>query len=522
MSDEIKTNDIVEEVNENDVPETTETEEVTELDKADELLTEEDSAVQEDLDAPEEGEQKKAKKNAAFYIDSKTGKKKMKKWLVALITIVTIIAVTTSAIFITLAALAANLTDSTLGNAPDKFGFAFVEGDEVYTDYTEHLAQFQDEINAGMAEGATDEEKVLAAYILYRVASMADYNAPEKAKYTTGGGRATGELTLGKSTTTVGGGMNMTSTYYTILDGEGNKYCAQEEYTQVPAGSVEASESILVDAGEAALPGFLGFARRGIVTPEETVTWGGKNESAVITAEGVTGKFEEKENKYTVLTAEEAKEKAAKYERVYGEDWGDDWGGKAPDLSIHVINLDTIIPDSVVITVKEGANLRGLPVNYYDVTFEVDTYKVVGQGVDEEGNPYDIHSTWYAEQLYLANAGLDFLNSLGSYKLSYDELKVNMTVFENGYIRTWVTNETWIMSADITHEVVVNMFKSAGATLTSAVQSSETYCYDHDVIMQGFVNRWIGDSEFVGKPMADLPFADKLEGYDKEEYGTYR
>ena len=63
---------------------------------------------------------------------------------------------------------------------------------------------------------------------------------------------------------------------------------------------------------------------------------------------------------------------------------------------------------------------------------------------------------------------------------------------------------------------------NASCTLTSKNFSTEAYCYDHDTIMQGFVNRWIGDSEFVNKPMEDLPFADELAGYEKEEYGTYR
>ena len=78
------------------------------------------------------------------------------------------------------------------------------------------------------------------------------------------------------------------------------------------------------------------------------------------------------------------------------------------------------------------------------------------------------------------------------------------------------------MSANITHDFVVNMFKKASATLTSKNASSEVYCYDHDTIMQGFVNRWIGDNENAGVPMSSLPFADKLAGYEKQEYGTYR
>ena len=546
MSDEIKTNDTVEEVVETEVPETEEVndnvdeteQELSQVDTAEQAVEDEQTVA--DEPAEEAEPKKKPKKDAIFKINPKTGKKRLRGWLITLITIVTILAVGTASVFIALEALAAGMAGVVVGGAPANHGAAIVEGDANYVSYADKIEQFKSEIEAGMKEDATDEEKVLAAWILYRIASMADYNAPEKAKYTTGGGRATGELKVAKSTMVVGGGLEMTSTYFTILDEQGNKYVAQEEYTQVPANSVEAiangkPNNVFVSAGEAALPRFLGFARRGIVTPEKTVTWAGANESTVIDGEnGVTGKFEDKEKSYTVLTAEDAAKKASVYERVYGDDWGDVYGGTAPDLSIHVINPQTIIADSVKIfevaedildeegNVKyaKGTDLKGNPVIYYAVEFKVDPTVVVAKGVDEEGNEFDIHTTWYAEQLYLANAGLDFLNSLGNYSLRYSELNVEMTVFKNGYIRTWSTDETWIMSADITSDEIPKMFKPAGAVLTSKNYSTEFYCYDHDTIMQGFVNRWFGDN--VDMPMSDLPFASKLAGYKAQKYGTYR
>ena len=90
-----------------------------------------------------------------------------------------------------------------------------------------------------------------------------------------------------------------------------------------------------------------------------------------------------------------------------------------------------------------------------------------------------------------------------------------MTVFENGYFRTWSTDETWAMTGKI-NQVELDV------TLTSDNFSTEAHCYDHDMIMQGFVNRWIGDNASVGQPMSDLPFYEKLKGYTKEAYGTYR
>ena len=102
MSDEIKTNDIVEETVETEVPET---EEVTEIDTA------------ETTDS-----KKKAKKDAVFKINPKTGKKRLRGWLITLITIVTIIAVGTASVFIALEALSGGGTDSTLADAPLTFG----------------------------------------------------------------------------------------------------------------------------------------------------------------------------------------------------------------------------------------------------------------------------------------------------------------------------------------------------------------------------------------------------------------
>ncbi len=521
MSDEIKTNEIVEEVVENEVH-NEDLEEMTELDHTEEV-SQDDTDDQENLEEVESKPKKKSK--GAFVIDPKTGKKKMKKSIIALIVFACIFAVIGVTILGYYLNAKLSMSDSTLGDAPENFGMSFAANDDLYTDYSDHFAQFKTEIEAGMAEGATDEEKVLAAYIIYRVASLSYHNAPEVAKYTTGKGRAAGTLNMTKmfeEPLSVGGGMDLTSTYYSILDEDGNKYTAQEEYTQFPKGSITASEEALVGIGEMFIPPMLAFARRAIVTPDYTTTWNGSATSATITAEGVTGKFTDSKNKYVTKTAEEVAELAKKYERVYGEDWGDDYGLKAPDLSIHVVNLDTIIPSSVEITEKTGVDIKGRSIEYYEVKFEVNPEAIIGKGTDEEGNEFDIHATYYAEQLYLANAGLDFLNSLGEYGLRYTELKVTMSVFENGYIRTWETDETWKMQANILHEGVVDACGDTTCILESGNESREYYCYDHDTIMQGFVNRWIGDSKIVGKPMADLPFADKLEGYEKQEYGTYR
>ncbi len=447
-------------------------------------------------------------------------KKKLKKWEIALIVIALIIAIIGGALlYVFWDVIFSKATTSDLGQYPEKFGiFADSVDYSLYKDYSEHLAQFEDEIKAGMAEDATDEEKVLAAYIIYRVACLSNSTAPEKAKYTTGGGTATGILEMKGSSIEVSGGMNMTSTYYDILyptntpskvgqlyDGTYGLYTAKEEYTQVPKGAIEASQEGLAAIGEVLINGLLPFARRGIDTPETSVTWNGESKSSVITPDGVTGKFKDNADSYTVKTAEEVKETAT-YLRPYGDDWYDDYGLDSHDISTHIINTNTIIPSSVKIEEFYGEDINGKKLKCYGVDFKIDTE--TNRGTEQS-------ATYYAEQLYLANAPLDFLDKLGGYKLYYSDLSIRMTIFENGYMRTWETDETWVMSANI--DIV-----SATCTLTSRNFSDEAYCYDHDTIMQGFVNRWIGDNESVNMPMEELPFYDMLKDYEKQEYGTYR
>lgn len=447
-------------------------------------------------------------------------KRKIKKWEIALIVIALIIAlIGGGALYLFWDVIFSKATDSQFGAFPENFGyFNDIKEYDLYKDYSDHFAQFEDEIQRGMADDATDEEKVLAAYIIYRVACLSNATAPEYAKYTTGGGSAIGDLVIGDKNVQVGGGMNMTSTYYTILDptetpqnvadlynGKVGKYVAQEEYTQIPEGAITASDESLVDIGEMLIGALLPFARRSIVTPEETITWNGDSKSSKITEENVTAKFPEKQKAFTTKTAEQIAEEA-KYNRPYGDDYYDDYGLNAHDISIHIINKETIIPSSIKITENVTNDLKGREVKYYEVEFSVDTE--TNRGTEQS-------ATYYAEQLYLANAPLDFLENLGGYKLYYSDLNIKMSVFENGYVRTWATDEEWIMSARI--DAV-----DATCTLTSRNFSEEAYCYEHDTIMQGFVNRWIGDNQYVNKPIEDLPFYEELAGLEKEAYGTYR
>ena len=459
--------------------------------------------------------------------------KKLPKWAVALIVIAVIIALVGGGLlYVFWDVIFSKATNSDLGDYYGLFGYAPItdseDSDSIYVDYTEHFAQFKDEIEAGMAADATDEEKALAAYIIYRVGCLSNTTAPERAKYTTGGGGATGDIFVGAVDTEaqVGGKMNMTATYYNVLENynkptsitkEGiqafkaqkKTYAALEEYAQIPSGGITASADSLVGIGELMIGALLPFARRSIETPEGKVTWNGDQKSSVITPDGVTGNFKDKPANYDEKTAEQVAAEA-----VYVRDcddpttkWYDDvYGLTADDISTHIITPETIIGSSVVITKEVGSNVEEKDIGFYSVQFSVDTE--TGRGTKDS-------ATYYAEQLYLANVPQVFMDYLDGFSLVYTKLDVKMTVFENGYFRTWSTDETWAMTGKI-NQVELDV------TLTSDNFSTEAHCYDHDMIMQGFVNRWIGDNASVGQPMSDLPFYEKLKGYTKEAYGTYR
>lgn len=148
--------------------------------------------------------------------------------------------------------------------------------------------------------------------------------------------------------------------------------------------------------------------------------------------------------------------------------------------------------------------MTGRNKDYYSVHFEVDT---------ETGRGTTSSATYYAEQLYLSQAPTAFTDFLSGYNLYYSALKVEMTVFENGYIRTWGTDETWVMSGNL---------GDISATVTSQNDSTEAFCYDYDTIMQGFSNRYFGNLEGVDLPKEELPFYAELQNYPPQEYGTYR
>ncbi len=410
--------------------------------------------------------------------------------------------------------------ESHLGEYYGLFAYAPVmDGDINFIDYSSKLEEYAPQIEAGMAADATPEQKALSAYIIYRIGCLANATLPFKARYGTGSGSATGVVDTGKDDITVAGGMNVTATSSEIRYPMSNpssieevyspayqQYIAGEEYTQIPASGVTSSVPSILTLAEPILRITLPFARRYISTPDYKTVWNAKTGTCVISEEKATAEFPLKARSFsrksqTSILAEELEKGVA---RNYDEDWGDPYGLVARDMALHIINPNTILGDTVTIKKEIGTDINMQEIVFYNVEFEVDTKT-------NRGTPQS--ATYYSEQFYKAQAPDIFLSYLQDYFLHYSDLKVKFQVFENGYFRTWSTNETWSMGGKV---------GDATVELISNNESMEAYCYDYDTVMQGFVNRYYGDQELVDMPMSALPFYSLLQDYTQQEYGSYR
>lgn len=439
-----------------------------------------------------------------------------RKWFIALLVFLSVVLIGASVVLaLYWDLLTAKPKDSILGSYYGLFGYAPQTGAEsFYIDYSQLFATYNNEIQAGINEGATNQEKTLAAYIIYRIACLSNATALQKAKYSVGSGVATGNVFLfnNDEPLEVKGGLNLNATYYDLLypfeqpinvaDVYDNymSFGVSEEYTQIPQGAVSSNREALTRFGEMFLMSSLPFARRSIYDDEKKTIWNGEATSCEITETRSIANFKTKSRSFKTIDIVDSA-----HSRVYGEDWGDPYGSTAQDLSIHIINTDTIIPSTVVITKHIGADIAENPLPCYSVTFEIDTEQ--GRGTSES-------ATYYAEQLYLAEAPSAFTAYLSNYHMYYTYLKVSFSVFNNGYLRTWGTDETWEMYGEVTG--------IATATITSNNNSTEAFCYDYDTIMQGFVNRYFGDMNEVNRPRSALPFDDLLSEFEPQAYGDYR
>lgn len=441
-----------------------------------------------------------------------------RKWFIALIIVLGVIVIAASVVLgIFWDLITQKPQESVLGTYYGLFGYAPMVGDDTYfIDYSNKMLTYKNEIEAGMDEDATDSEKVNAAYIIYRIACLSNATCLQKAKYSIGSGIATGSVYLldNEDPIEVSGGMNLNATYYDLIypfikpsdvssvyGDSYQSYGVSEEYTQIPLGAVTSNHEGLTRIGEIFLNSSLPFARRSIYDKTHKIVWSGNATTCVISEDKSVADFSAKSRNFRNFNYEEQ----SSIIREYNEDWGDEYGSTAKDLSIHIISPDTIIADTVQITEHLGTTINDDSIPFYTVKFEVDT---------ETARGTENSATYFAEQLYLSEAPVAFTSYLSDYSMNYTYLKVDFSVFNNGYLRTWGTDETWEMRGEITG--------IATATVTSNNNSVEAFCYDYDTIMQGYVNRYFGDIDKVNEPKSALPFYDLISNIEAQEYGNYR
>lgn len=405
----------------------------------------------------------------------------------------------------------------------DKFGtFAFAPVTTGiganFDDFSNRFQMYSSEIEAGMKENATSDEKKLATYIIYRIGCLATDKAMHYAKYVVGSGVAKGVVGgSGIKNVEVEGKINICSSYYNLtwpqkknanlsdIHNNYSKYQVSEEYTQVPDKGVSSNASIIADLGEPLIRKTLPFARRSILTPDNRVVCYGEPSSAVINEDGAYANFSTR-TKYNVMSTDKFEETSL-FVRKYPSGWGDSFGLEAYDASMFIINLDTIKGETVKITKHMGENLKGKEIPYYQVDFEIDCQTNKGS---------DKSATYYAEQFYTEMTPMEFKSYLRDYSLLYSGLTIGMTVFESGYFRTFSTGEKWDMNGKAKFVLTLD------AHLASNNQTTEYFSYDKQTVWQGFSNRYFGDNSSVNLPRERLPFYSELKKYKPEKYGDYR
>lgn len=330
----------------------------------------------------------------------------------------------------------------TFGEAPDLS----------VTGYNDYSSRFITVAEAGMAPGATEAEKLEAAYAIYRVGCYTYFTAPYRAERIYGGG---GAFTANEA---IGGFADVFQKSYKVNLNDGNKYSYYgyfESFAQLyEARGVPGNIASIVGA-------LITFSDKETTSPEGMTFWEGIKGSAIIDGNGATGMFRPQDivfKSQAELNAENNKKIDDGRLRVYDESWWDEYGHDSPEKTQHTINKNTIDPSSIVISKKSDKNGD----YYYSVEFDVIC--------NEESTGFEANN-------------LKAISSLVK-SIRYDYLRINVEVYESGYMRRWNSKEAWIGELD----VYIGVFGGVSAS------NADTYMsYNKNVVLQGLEEHWFGD-----------------------------
>lgn len=329
----------------------------------------------------------------------------------------------------------------TFGEAPD----LSVNGFEDYS------SRFKAVADAGLAAGATPEQILEAVYAVYRIGCYTYFTAPYRAERSYGGGYG------GIPDGTVGGYMDVFNRSFKIHSEDSDEpytyYGYYESFSQL--SEVKGPKSVLVM--EPIVAAAITSAEKECDAPEGMTKWNGIKGSAVLNHEGGTATFPERNISFksrATIAAETAADIAANKKRSYDESWYDEYGLSAPEKTQHTMNKNTMDPASLAI--EKDVDKNG--VAFYRVKFDIIC--------NEESTGFEAQS--------IKNTA-DIIKSI-----AYSYLKVEMEVYESGYLRRWSSKESWIGT----------LLSFQGSTASD----SNTYIsYDKDVVEQGIRDLWFGD-----------------------------
>lgn len=337
----------------------------------------------------------------------------------------------------------------TFGEAPN----LALEGFQDYNSRFAHVAEL------GLAAGATDAQKLEAAFAIYRIGCYTYYTAPYRAERTFGGGYG------GIPDDSIGGFMDVYNRSFRMHATEADKPYSYYGYYESFSQLRDVVGPSLVVSLKPVVAIALTNAEMECDAPEGRTHWQGVKASAVLNKDGGVATFPDKDISFkdrATLDEEHATAIAEGKKRGYDASWGDDYGLSSPEKTQHTINKNTIKPDSIELK-KEGDTNGDA---YYSVKFSVIC--------NEESTGFEAQS--------IKNTS-DIIKSI-----VFDYLIIELEVYESGYMRRWSSSESWIGG------LKVSFLNINGKTASNA----NTYIsYDKNVVEQGLRDLWFGDNPIL-------------------------
>lgn len=321
--------------------------------------------------------------------------------------------------------------------------------------FQDYSARFETAVLAGLASGATQAQRLEAAYALYRIGCYTYFTAPYRAERSFGNGYG------GIPDGTVGGYMDVFNRSFKIHSSDASK-----PYTY--HGYYENFSQISEVKGPSALLRFKSFVAAALTAaemecdaPQGRTKHNGIKGSAILDHEGGTATFQDKGIEFTSrakIEEDTAADIAANKRRSYGEDWYDQYGLDAPEKTQHTMNKETINPNTLEL--EKMTDNKGS--TYYRAKFDIIC--------NEDSTGFEAQSIKGTSSIIEA--------------IVFDYLSVEIEVYESGYLRKWSSAEAWIGA------LKVGPFPLKGSTSSS----STTYIsYNKQTVEDGIRELWFGD-----------------------------